>query len=65
MSKEESVISKITTLFSNQNIPLQYSILGYKIDLYFPKHRLAIEESVRIWIWDKSLDNIKRFKVCS
>ena len=44
------MITKITTLFSDQNIPLQYSILGYKIDLYFPKHRLAIEESVRIWI---------------
>ena len=43
LSKEQSVISKITKLYSNEKILLQHSVLGYKIDLYFPKHKLAIE----------------------
>ena len=43
LSKEQSVISNITNLSSNEKLLLQHSVLGYKIDLYFPKHKLAIE----------------------
>ena len=43
LNKEQSVISKIKKLFSNGKILLQHSALGYKIDLYFPEHKLAIE----------------------
>ena len=43
LSKEQSAISKITKLFSNKKFLLQYSILGYNIDFYFPKHKLAID----------------------
>ena len=43
LSIEQSVISKTTKLFSNEKILLQHSALGYRIDLYFPKHKLAIE----------------------
>ena len=43
MSKEQSVISNITNLFSNEKLLLQHSVLGYKIDLHFPKHKLATE----------------------
>ena len=43
LSKEESVVSKITKLFSKEKILLQHSVLDYKIDLHFPKHKLAIE----------------------
>ena len=43
LSKEQSVISTITKLFSNEKILLRHSVLGYKIDLYFLEHKLAIE----------------------
>ena len=43
MSKEESVIIKITKEFSNEKILLQYSVLDYQIDLYFLERKLAIE----------------------
>ena len=43
LSKEQSMISNITNLSSNEKLLLQHSVLGYKIDLYFPKHKLAIE----------------------
>ena len=29
--------------FPNEKISLQHNVLGYFIDLYFPKHKLAIE----------------------
>ena len=43
LTKEQSMVLKITKLFSNEKVLLQYRVLGYKIDLYFPKHKLAIE----------------------
>ena len=44
MSKEHSLISKITKLlFSNEIKVLQHSVLGYRIDLFFLEHKLAIE----------------------
>ena len=43
LTKEQSVISKITKLFGKEEILAQHSVLEYKIDLYFPKHKLAIE----------------------
>ena len=43
MSKEESVTTKIIKTFSNEKILLQHFVLSYQIDLYFPKHKLAIK----------------------
>ena len=43
MCKEESVTIKIIKLFSNEKILVQHSVLNYQIDLYFSKHKLAIE----------------------
>ena len=43
LSEEKSVTLKITKLFSNEKILLQHSDLGYRIDLYFPKPKLAIK----------------------
>ena len=42
LSREQSVISKITKLFSNEKILLQHSILAYRSDLYLAEHKLAI-----------------------
>ena len=41
--KEESLSTKIKKSFASKEILLQHSALSYRIDLYFPKHKLAIE----------------------
>ena len=43
MTQEQSVLSKIVNLFAAEEIILQHSSLGYRIDAYFLKHKLAIE----------------------
>ena len=43
MTQERSILSKIVALFAAEEIILQHNVLGYRIDAYFPKHKLAIE----------------------
>ena len=43
LTQEESKLSKIVTLFEAEKIILQHSFLGYRIDIYFLKYKLAIE----------------------
>ena len=43
MTKEQSELTEIMKIFANKKILLQHSVLSYRIDLYFPKHKLAIE----------------------
>ena len=43
MTQEQSILSKIVTLFAAENLILQHNVLGYRIDAYFPKYKLAIE----------------------
>ena len=42
-TKEQTVISAIKDAFEEENMQTQYSVLGYRIDLYFHKYKLAIE----------------------
>ena len=42
-TKEQSVISAIKDAFEGENMQTQYSVLGYRVDLYFHKYKLAIE----------------------
>ena len=42
-TKEQSVISTIKDEFEGEDMQTQYSVLGYKIDLYFHKYKFAIE----------------------
>ena len=42
-TKEQTVINSIKEAFEGENIQTQCSVLGYRIDLYFHKHKLAIE----------------------
>ena len=37
------MLLKIVKVLSAEEISLQRSVLGYRIDAYFPKHKLAIE----------------------
>ena len=43
MAQEQSVLTKIKESFSTEEIIFQHCVLGYKIDAYFLKHKLAIK----------------------
>ena len=43
MTQKQSILSKIVTLFATEEIFLQHNILGYRIDAYYSKYKLAIE----------------------
>ena len=43
MTQEQSILSKIVTLFAVEEIILQHNVLGYRTDAYFLKHKLVIE----------------------
>ena len=42
-TKEQAIINSIRDAFERENTQTQYSVLGCMIDLYFHKHKLAIE----------------------
>ena len=41
-TKEKTVINSIKKVFEGENMQTQYTVLGYRIDLYFHKYKLAI-----------------------
>ena len=41
--KEQTLLESIKDPFEVEDMQTQYSVLGYKIDLYFHKNKLAIE----------------------
>ena len=41
--KEQLVINSIKDVFEGEDIQTQYSVLSYRIDLYFHKYKLATE----------------------
>ena len=43
LKKEQSVIESIRDTFKGEDIQIQYTVLGYRLDLYFYEHKLAIE----------------------
>ena len=43
LTKEQSVLTKIKSSFKRENMQTQYSVLGYRIDLYFHDYKLTIE----------------------
>ena len=42
-TKEQTVLESIKNAFEGEDMQTQYSVLGYRIDLYFHKYKLAIE----------------------
>ena len=42
-TKEQTVINSIKDAFEGENMQIQYTVLNYRIDLYFHKYKLAIE----------------------
>ena len=43
LTKEQSVLKSVMDVFEGENMQTQYSVLGYKINIYFRDYRLAIE----------------------
>ena len=43
LEKEQSVIKSIIDAFKGEDIQIQYTVLEYRIDLYFYEYKLAIE----------------------
>ena len=43
MTQEQSILTKIRSIFPTESIIFQCSVLGYRIDAYFEKHKLAVE----------------------
>ena len=42
-TKEKTVLESIKNALKGEDMQTQYSVLGYRIDLYFHKYKLAIE----------------------
>ena len=68
VTKEESVLTKIMKIFSSEKILLQPSVFkAYKVDLYFPRHNLAIEGDEKEYKYSKKNErgnNIKEYIGC-
>ena len=43
LTKKQSVLKSIMDALEGENMQTQYSVLGYRIDLYFHDYQLAIE----------------------
>ena len=37
------MLTKIRSSFERENMQIQYSVLGYRVDLYFDDYKLATE----------------------
>ena len=42
-TKEQKILKSVKDAFEVENMQIQYSVLWYKIDVYFHKHKIAIE----------------------
>ena len=42
-TKEQTVLESIKKAFEGEDMQAQYSVLGYRIDLYFHKHNLLLK----------------------
>ena len=42
-TKEQKILKSVKDAFEVENMQTQYSVLWYKIDVYFHKHKIAIE----------------------
>ena len=60
MTKGQSVLIKIIRILASEKILLQRSVLSYRIDLYFPKHILAIEVHEKGYADRSKYENIER-----
>ena len=55
-TKEQTILRSIKDAFEGEDMQTQYTVIGYRIDLYFHKHKLAIEVD-ELGHADRNLDN--------
>ena len=55
-TKEQTVINSIKDAFEGEGMQTQYTVLGYRINLYFHKYKLAIEVD-ELGHADRDVDN--------
>ena len=55
-TKEQTVLNSLKDAFEGEDMQTQYSILGYRIDLYFHEYKLAIEVD-KLWHGDRNPSN--------
>ena len=55
-TKEQTVLKSIKDAFEGEDMQTQYTVIDYRIDLYFHKHKLAIETD-ELGHTDRNLDN--------
>ena len=48
LTKEQSVLKSVMDEFKGENKQTQYSVLGYRIDLYFHDYKLTIEVDEKV-----------------
>ena len=56
LKKEQTVLKSIKDTFEGEDMQTQYTVIGYKIDLYFHKPKLAIEVDELGYV-DRNLNN--------
>ena len=62
-TKEQAIINSIKDVFEGQDMQTQYTVIGYRIDLYFHEYKLAIEVD-ELDHNDRNIDNeIQRKKI--
>ena len=62
LKKEQTVLKSIKDAFEGEDMQTQYTVIGYKIDFYFHKHKLAIEVD-KLGHADRNINNeIERWK---
>ena len=55
-TNEQSVINSIKGALEGENMQTQYTVIGYSIDLYFHKYKLAIEVDEELGHNDRNID---------
>ena len=55
-TKKQTVLESIKNTFQGKDMQTQYSVLGYRIDIYFHKYKLAIEVD-ELDLADRNLSN--------
>ena len=62
LTSQQSILTKIVSLFEGESMQTQYSVFGYRTDLYFQDYKLAIETDENCQS-DRNIDyKIKRKK---
>ena len=58
-TKEQTVLRSTKDAFEGEDMQSQYTVIGYRIDLYFHKHKLATELGHADWNLNNEIERQK------